>query len=186
MDAYILVSGARTIDGAAADDAKKRVDERNEGVIIKICAPFYGCINEINSTQIDHAKDLNVVMPMCNLIEQSDNYSKTSGSLWKCYRVETGAAIVNSQSLKSKTIIAGETPADGNSKDVPIAAPLKYLTNFWKTLEMLLINCKLSLNLTWSEDCVISSAIGKTKFGNLKTKFEGKTLRFSFHFTNSR
>ena len=111
MDAYILVSVARTIDEAAADAAKKRLDERNEGVIIEICAPFYDCINEINSTQIGHAKDLNVVMPMCNSIEQSDNYSKTSG---KCYRVEPGAAIVNSQSLKSKIIITGETPADSN------------------------------------------------------------------------
>ena len=69
MDAYVLVRGARTIDGAAADDAKKRLDERNEGVIIKICAPFYDCINEIISTQIGHAKYLNVVMPMCNSIE---------------------------------------------------------------------------------------------------------------------
>ena len=50
------------------------------------CAPFADCISEINNTQIDNAKDLDVVMPMCNLFEYRDNYSKTSGRLWQYYR----------------------------------------------------------------------------------------------------
>ena len=80
-DAYILVSGTITITGAGADDAAKRLDERNKGVIFKNCAPFTDCISEINNTQIDNVKYIDVVMPMYNLVKYSDNYSKTSGSL---------------------------------------------------------------------------------------------------------
>ena len=85
-DAYILVSGTVTITGARADDATKRLDERNKVVIFKNCAPFTDCISEINNTQIDNVKYIDVVMPMYNLVKYSDNYSKTSGSLqgwWK-------------------------------------------------------------------------------------------------------
>ena len=82
-DANILVNGTITITGAGPDDAARQLDERNKGVIFKNCAPFTDCISEINNTQIDNAKYIDVVMPMYNLIEYSDNYSKTSGSLWK-------------------------------------------------------------------------------------------------------
>ena len=75
-DAYILVSRIIAITGAGADDAAKRVDKRNKGVIFKNCAAFTYCISEINNTQIDHAKDIDNVMPMYNLIEYIDNYSK--------------------------------------------------------------------------------------------------------------
>ena len=81
-DAYILVSGTITITGAGADDAAKRLDERNKGVIFKNCAPFTDWISEINNTQIDNAKYIDIVMPMYNSIEYSHNYSKTSESLW--------------------------------------------------------------------------------------------------------
>ena len=80
-DAYILVKGTITITGAGNDDAAKRLYERNEGVIFKKCAPFTKCISRINNTDIDHAQDIDVVMSMYNLIECSDNYSKTSESL---------------------------------------------------------------------------------------------------------
>ena len=76
-DVYILVSGAITITGGGDNDAKKRADERNKGVIFKNRAPYSDCISNINNTQIDHAKDIDVVMPMYNFIEYSDNYSKT-------------------------------------------------------------------------------------------------------------
>ena len=81
-DSYILVSGTIAIDGAGADDAAKRLDKRNKRVIFKKCTPFTDCISEINNNQIDNAKDLDVVMSMYNLIEYSDNYSKTSES-WR-------------------------------------------------------------------------------------------------------
>ena len=72
-DAYILVSGTITITGAEADNEAKRLDERNKGVIFKNCAPFTDWISEINNTQIDNAKYIDIVMPMYNLTENSDN-----------------------------------------------------------------------------------------------------------------
>ena len=80
-DAYILVKGRITITGAGADATARQADERDKGVVSKNCAPFTNCIGEINNTQIDNAKDIDIVMPMYNLIEYSDNYAKTSGSL---------------------------------------------------------------------------------------------------------
>ena len=80
-DAYILVKGRITIAGAGVDTAARQTDERNKGVAFKSCAPFTNCMSEINNTQIDNAKDIDIVMPMYNLIEYSDNYPKTSGIL---------------------------------------------------------------------------------------------------------
>ena len=82
-DAYILVKGTIIIIGAENDDAAKRLDERNKGVVLKNCAPFTKCISRINNTDADNAQDIDIVMPMYNLIEYSDNYPKTSGSLWQ-------------------------------------------------------------------------------------------------------
>ena len=80
-DAYILLSTTIKITGEGADDAAKQLDEINKGVIFENCAQFTGCISEINNTQIDNVKDLDIVMPMYNLIEYIDNYSKTLESL---------------------------------------------------------------------------------------------------------
>ena len=80
-DAYILVKGKITITGAGADAAARQADERYKGVTFKSCAPFTNCISEINNTQVDKAKDIDIVMPVYNLIEYSDNYAKTKGSL---------------------------------------------------------------------------------------------------------
>ena len=78
---YILASRTITFTGAGADDASKQLDKRNEGETLKNCTPFIDCISEINNTQIDNAKDLDVMMPMYGLIKYSDNYSKTPGRL---------------------------------------------------------------------------------------------------------
>ena len=144
-DAYILVKGTITITGAGNDDAAKRLDERNKGVIFKNCAPFTKCISRINNTDIDTAQDIDIVMPMYNLIEYSDNYSKTSGSLWQYYKDEVNDNIADSKSFKSKVKITRKTPDDGNTKDVEMIVLLKYLRSFWRTLEMLLINCEVNL-----------------------------------------
>ena len=112
----------------------------------------------------------NVVMPMYNLIEYSNNYLKTSRNLWLYYRDDPNDNITQPESFKFKIKITGKTPAAGNTKDVEIAVPLKYLSNFWRTLEMPLINCEINLILTWSEDCVISSATEATKFKITDTK----------------
>ena len=84
-----------------------------------------------------------MVMPKYNLIEYCDNYSKTSGSLWEYYRDEPNDNLADSESFKSKIKITGKTPATGNEKHVEIIVPLKYLSNFWRTLEIHLINMKL-------------------------------------------
>ena len=170
-DAYILVKGTITIEGAGADAAARQADERNEGVVFKNCAPFINCISEINNTQIDNPKDNDIVMPMYNLIEYSDNYAKTTGSLWQYFRDEpVDDDIEDSKSFKSKTKITGKTPNDFNEKDVEIMVPLKYLSNFWRTLEMPLINCEINLVLTWSSTCVITKSNGAGTFAITDTK----------------
>ena len=160
-DAYFLVKGTITVNNT------------NKKVMFKNCAPFTNCISEINNTQIDNAKDIDIVMPMYNLIEYSDNYAKTTGSLWQ-YCKDIPARNANgdiaifaeyniTDSFKFKAKITGQTGNDG-TKDVEIMVPLKYLSNFWRTLEMPLINCEVNLILTWSSSCVlISTAIQKPK-----------------------
>ena len=79
-DSYILVKGTITITDEGADAAAERADERDKGVTFKNCAPFTKCISRTNNTDIDNAHNIDIVMPKYNLIEYSDNYSKTSGS----------------------------------------------------------------------------------------------------------
>ena len=105
-----------------------------------MCAPFINCISEINNTQVDNAKDIGIVMPMYNLIQYSDNYARTSGTLWQYYRDEPNDNLANSESFKSKIKMTGKTPNNDNGKDVEIMVPLKYLSNLWRNLEMPSIN----------------------------------------------
>ena len=108
-------------------------------------------------------------MPMYNLIEYSDNYSKTSGSLWQYYKDDPN----DNNTIwifKSKLKVTGRTTTAGHTKNVEIIVPLKYLSNIWRTLEMALINCEVNLILTWSPTCVISSATWETKFKITETK----------------
>ena len=113
---------------------------------------------------MDNCQDVDIIMLLHNLIEYSDNYAKTSGSLWQYYRDEPNDNLENSESFKSKIKITGKTPNDGNEKDVEIIVPLKYLSNFWRTLEFPLINCEVNLVLTWSPTCVITNSTGEGKF----------------------
>ena len=169
-DSYILVKGTITITGAGDDAAARRADERNIGVTSKNCAPFTKCISRINNTDIDNAHDIDIIMPMYNLIEYSDTYSNTSGSLWQYYKDDPNDNLTDSESFKSKVKITGNTPNNRNTKDVEIIVPLKYLSNFWRTLEMPLINCEVNLILTWSKDCVITNSTGEEKFAITETK----------------
>ena len=118
-------------------------------------------------------------MPMYNLIEYSDNYSKTSGSLYQYYKDEPNDNIADSESFKSKVKITGKTPAAGNTKDVEIIVPLKYLSNFWRILEMPLINCEVNLILTWSRDCVITNSTSAGKFAITETKLHVPVVTLS-------
>ena len=161
-DAYILVKGTISVNNTAAQGAA--ANNTNKKVIFKNCAPFTNCISEINNTQIDNAKDIDIVMPMYNLIEYSDNYAKTTGSLWQ-YCKDIPARNDNNQiivfdvnnvtdSFNFKVKFTGQT-GNNRTKDVEIMVPLKYLSNFWRTLEMPLINCEVNLILTWSATCVL-------------------------------
>ena len=142
-DAYILVKGNISVNnnvGAAA--AANNTDKK---AIFENCAPINSCISKINNAQIDNAEHIDIVMSMYNLIDYSDDYSKTSGSLWQ-YCKETpavnnagnivdfnGANATDSFSFKTKT--TGKTN-DDKIINVEIMLPLKYLSNFWRTLEM--------------------------------------------------
>ena len=163
-DAYILVKGTITVNNIAAADAD--ANNTNERVIFRNCAPFANCISEINNTQVDNAKDLDIVMPMYNLIEYRGNYSKTSGSLWQYCKdipaVDNNNAIVNftdnnlTDSFNFKVKITGQTGDDG-TKNVEIMVRLAYLSVFWRSLELPLINCEVNLILTWYVNCVTVS-----------------------------
>ena len=90
--------------------------------------------------------------------------------MWQYYGDDPNDNITQSESFKFKIKITGKTPAAGNTNDVEIAVPLRYLSNFWRTLKMPLINYEINLILTWSDDCVISSATRATKFKITDTK----------------
>ena len=169
-DAYIHVKGKITIVGEGDDAAARQADERDKGAVFKNCPPFTLCVSEINNTQIDNCKDIDIIMPMYNLIEYSDNYAKTSGSLWQYYRDEPNDNLADSKSFKSKIKITRKTPDDGSEKNVEIMVPLNYLSNFWGTLETPLINCQVSLILTWSSTCVITNSTDEGKFEISDTK----------------
>ena len=168
-DAYILVTGDITATGGDA----------NTKVAFKNCAPFTKCVTHINDEHVDNADNLDIVMPMYNLIEYSDNYSDTSRSLWHFKRDEQNmndgnpANVTTADSLsfkyKSSFFKTLENDDNGVFKNVKIAVPLKYLSNFWRSLEMSLINCKIHLELNWSKDCIMST-IADTAFKIRNTK----------------
>ena len=114
---------------------------------------------------IDNAEDLDIVMPMYNLLEYTKSYSKTTGSLWDYYRDEPSSraegnknyAIKHSKSFDYETRITGRLEGNNTEKEVKMVLQLKHLSNFWRTLDIPLINCEINLILTWSEKCVITS-----------------------------
>ena len=159
----LLVKGNISVNNTAAAGAD--ANNTNKRIKFKNCAPFTDCISKMNNTQVDNAKHIVIVMPMCNLIEYRDNYSKTSGSLWQ-YCKDIPAVNINgdifgfnganaTDSFNFKAKITAQTDNDGETNNVEIMVPLKYLSNFWRTLEMSLINCEVDLILTWSANCII-------------------------------
>ena len=162
-EAYILVDG--TITAAAADG--------NTRLALKNCAPFSKCNLEINDEHVDTAENLDITMPMYNLIEYSDNYQDSSATLYQYKRDETpegnpipNLAVNNSSSFKYKVNLLGNAVLDGAvaRRNVKVVVPLKYLSNFFRSLEMPLINCKIKLNLTWKKECVLSTDAGDAIF----------------------
>ena len=140
-DAYILVTGNITSGG---NDTK---------AAFKNCVPFRKCRTQTNETFVDEAEHINIAMPMYNLIEYSNNYSDTSGSLWQFKRDKqpkenNGNLSDVSTDKKYKSNLIGTIPNGGRKNGVKIAVPLKYLSNFWRSLEMPLINCRVEFSLT--------------------------------------
>ena len=159
-EAYILVHG--TIRAANALNATR--------LALKNCAPFTTCNLEINDEHVDTAENLDIVMPMYNLIEYSDNYQDSSAILYqyKGNELPEDNAVAdltadNSDSFKYKiklfgniNQLAADTTRVGRL-NVKVVVPLKYLSNFFRSLEMPLINCKIKLDLTWKKEFVLST-----------------------------
>ena len=172
---YILVNDTITV--TAAVGANNIRDKKNRKLILKNNAPFVSCITRINGELIEDADDLDIVMPMYNLLEYSKNCRKTIGSLYNYYRDEltndnnnnfANRNVVNPNTFKYKNKIIGNmynvdaaaAAYDANkngTQEVEIAIPLKYLGNFWIALNIPLISCKVSLELKWNINCVITS-----------------------------
>ena len=167
VEAYILIDG--TIRATNAVNTIR--------LALKNCAPFTKCNLEINDEHVDTAENLDIVMPMYNLIEYSDNYQDSSATLYHYKRDEppeddavADLAADNSSSFRYKIKLLGNvTEVVGNASgvrrlNVKIVVPLKYLSNFLRSLEMPLINCKIKLNLIWKKECVLSTGVGEAVF----------------------
>ena len=177
-DAYILVKGIIIVVNGVVNGVENEILRRNRPLILKNNAPFVSCMTKINNEFIEDADDLDIVMPMYNLLEYSKNYRKTIGSLYNYYRVELSddnnpnnfpnTNVVNSNAFEYKNkingntydVAAGAAGHDANSvgkQDVELAIPLKYLGNFWRALNIPLISCEVSLEIKWNKNCVITS-----------------------------
>ena len=162
-EAYILIDG--TIRAAEAN--------ANTRLALKNCAPFTKCNLKINDEHIDTAENLDIAMPMYNLIEYSGGYQDPSATLYQYKRDEApepnaiaDLMVDNSSSCKYKVSLLGNPVLDGNitKRSVKVVVSLKYLSNFFKSLEMPLINFKIKLNLTWKKEGVLSNQDGAAAF----------------------
>ena len=164
-DAYILVTGNITAAGVNADTK----------VAFKNRAPFGRCVAHINDEHVETAENLNIIMPMYNLLEYCDNYADSSGSFWQFKRDELNIATNpdvttdNSTFFKYKSNLFENPAAAGVLNGVKIAFPLKYVSNFFRSLEMPLINCKIHLELNWTKHCAVSTAPDNNNNNNNKT-----------------
>ena len=149
-EAYILID--YTIRATAAN--------ANTRLALKNCVPFTKCNLEINDEHVDTAENLDITIPMYNLIEYSDNYQDSSATLYQYKRDEppendsvADLTADNTSSFKYKVSLLGNSVPDGNAakRSAKVVVPLKYLSNFFRSLEMPLINCKIKLNLTWKK-----------------------------------
>ena len=135
------MTGSITVAGG---DAKTKV-------AFKHCAPFKECGTGLNGNFVDKTKDINIAMPMYNLIEYSDKYCDTFGSLWQLERDEIGGdndLTVDAQHIRNNSSSFNyKSSFISNKNGAKIAVPLKYLSNFWRSLKMPSINCKFEISL---------------------------------------
>ena len=158
-DAYVWVKGKISVTNPNNNP------NFNRRLTLENNAPFISRISKINNELVEDAEDLDIVMPMYNLFEYSKNYEKTSGSLFNYYRDEPNEAAIadnngeinisirNSKSFDFKGNVTGSFAA--GKLEVTVAIPLKYLGNFWRNLDIPLINCEITLILSWYRECVL-------------------------------
>ena len=136
-DMFIVLEGDITLEG------DNNANKRNKNLAFKNNGPFINCIPKVNGKKIDNAEDLDVVIPMHNLLEYSKIYRKTTGSLRNYYKDEPSDPLSsNSESFKYKTSIVGKTRQKNDSlTNAKVVIPLKHLSNFWRSLGIVKYNC---------------------------------------------
>ena len=182
-DAYIVVKGNitvtkktftandfeaqnNTVANANATNTANDNAFREKKLVFKNNAPFINCVSKITGVKIDNAENLDVVIPRYHLLEYSKNYKKATGGLWNYYRDEPSSnadandithSILNSESFdyKANFMENGVTQNNLTKNDVKVVVPLKNLSNFWKILNIPLINCEVELIFTWFKNCVL-------------------------------
>ena len=166
-DAYIVVEGTITVTDPNNANYDKRLAFKNN-------APFTSCISKINNTLIDNSEDLDIAIPMYNLFEYNKNYRKTTGNFWNYYKDETNSGlggdsnvnylIKDSKYFDYKTSITEILEGNNTEKKDVNVVSLKYLSNFWRTLDKPFINCEINIILTWTENCVLTSKATRDAF----------------------
>ena len=166
-DAYILLRFDITI-----------IENSLTQVTFKNYAPFIKCITKLDGTTVDDDKDLDLVMPMYNFSEYCSNYSDTTSSLWSYSKdgaTNFDANVVDGKNFKSfsyKAKILTKTITDCDNRilrNILITLPLKYLSKFWRLLEISLVNLRVELKLKWKKDFVLAVASGDNT--NVDTKY---------------
>ena len=151
------------VDGTIRAEAANAANAAATRLALKNCAPFTKCNLGINDEHVDTVENLDIVMPMYNLIEYSDNYQDSSATLYQYKRDEPPDNNVdltanNSASFKYQLNLFGNPIVTNRivKKKLKIVVPLKYLSNFFRSLEMPLIICKIKLNLHGKRMCIIN------------------------------
>ena len=200
-DAYIVVKGDITVDKEAfiADDIEEPNDiaanvtatntsnDNDLGekkLVFKSNTPFINCVSKINGLRIANAEDLDVVMSMYNLLEYSKNFVELLQRWASTDANNITHSILNSEPFDYNInfIEDGVTQNNLTKNDVKIVVPLKHFSNFWRSLNIPLIDCKIELILTWFENCVlISKATREANYGANPIVYE-----IDNHISNNR
>ena len=182
-DAYILVTGNIAVVGG----------DQNTSIVFRNCSPFRRCVTRLNDEHIETTNDLDVIMNMYNLIEYSDNYAESSGTLWQYKRdeqimivagnpdnvTENGSSSFKYKSGLLKDLTSRDVVANGNPDiaaahklfaNAKIVVPVKYLSNVFRSLEMPLVNTKIHLELNWNKKSITTDAAGAKTFQITSTK----------------
>ena len=193
-DAYIVVKGNITFTKktftaddfadpyntdaiATATNTANNNELGDKKLVFKNNAPFIKCVSKINGVKTDNAEDIDVVIPMYNLLEYSKNYKRTTGSLWNYYRDEPsitiGANNITHSILKSEScdykasfMENGLTHDNLTKNNAKVVVPLKHLSNFGRHLDIPLINCEIEVILTWFKNfALIDKSTREANYG---------------------